>query len=787
LFVEELTIVNNPSNHGIFCVNPSVVDDITITKSTVRNHGPGLRGIVIWDNLKTNITITDNTITNNSCCGIELQDGDASAVNISGNIINIGNGDNALGLTGMNPSMGANTINNNIITGGGRFGIEIKNPAGGVTVSGNQVTMTTQNGDLRDRAGIAILRRGVLYNNVDVPNDVTITGNTIDGYQQAGAEEGFGIVVEGINHIVTGNTVQNCEVGILQQQNPTDYPSDANTGSGGSPVLSPNLFGRGNSPITCGNTISGNSFSGNGTDTRDIGVGYGVVTNTNTSEYFCSIQAAINDAQTLDGHIIEAEPATYPENVTVSKQLTIKGAKAGVDARGRVVGSPDPTVESVIAPAAGIALNLGNGTNASTIDGFSLLGSPGSTEGVICNNNNFATDGLILKNNFIAVSSGSGACVWLNKNAIDADMIQNEFVAATGSTYAIFLDASDQYHGLHFVNNNVLRSGAIGGTGFYVDNNRATGTSASLRTPLFQGNLFQGHALGFNAGIRSFVDAQVIENTFNGNTGGFAGGPKNSDIARNTFSNNTLYGLRLTNFGSTSGEPGAQKGAISTTVENNFFYGNGTTVDMTSGYGDVRLDNMYTGYLSTNTITNNSFASTIAIFNKESDGTTDPVHATCNWFDTTVPAAILAKIINVSGAVTLKDPYLSSGLDAAPVTPGFQPSAPCNGCSTGVVAYVVQTDTYYCSFEEAVAACGPNQTVELQLGTATMTGPLTVDAGQTYIIRSGTTLNTNGQTITNNGTIELEPGATFTNTGTYQGDGEFIGDFNNDGIVKPGN
>ena len=173
-------------------------------------------------------------------------------------ILSICNGDNALGLTGFNASVGANLVSNNIITGGGRFGIEIKNPAGGVTLSGNQVTLSSQNADVRDRAGIAVLRRAKAYNNVDVPNGVTITGNTVDGYQQSSVSEGFGIVIEGTNHSVTGNTVQNCEVGILQQQNPSGYPGDADQSN-----VADLYFGRGNSPMTCGNTISGNTFSGN--------------------------------------------------------------------------------------------------------------------------------------------------------------------------------------------------------------------------------------------------------------------------------------------------------------------------------------------------------------------------------------------------------------------------------------------------------------------------------------------------------------------------------------------
>jgi len=55
----------------------------------------------------------------------------------------------------------------------------------------------------------------------------------------------------------------------------------------------------------------------------------GPVLNIGTEEYFNQIQAAIDDPDTLDGHVIEVSAGQYNETLLVNKSLDIRGAGAG--------------------------------------------------------------------------------------------------------------------------------------------------------------------------------------------------------------------------------------------------------------------------------------------------------------------------------------------------------------------------------------------------------------------------------------------------------------------------
>ena len=626
LTITNVAMLNNPTASGFYANGP--VNNVSITNSMAVNNGGSARGIVIWNGLKTNITITGNMVTNNSCCGIELQDGNASGVNISGNTIDIGGGDNAIGVVGLNSSVGANAINSNIITGGGRYGIEIKNPAGGVTVNANTINLSTQNVDVRDRAGIAILRRGVGLGNVDVPNGVTITGNTVTGYQQTSTSEGFGIVVEGTNHTVTGNTVNNSDVGILQQQNPSLYPGDADQSN-----VADLFFGRGNSPITCGNTISGNTFSSNGTDTRNIGVGTGLVVNTNTMENFCSIQSAIDDANTDVGHVITVAAGTYAETINLNKSLTLRGPNASlvpcVDTR---------NTEAIITGG----LNVNNAASLTVVvEGFHFQGvtSPfnynGNAPGTIALAATF-------RNNLVNTNSGQFA-VNLGTATNTANITVNNNCFQNMSTNAMQINGGGSNGALEAqVTGNIINTTVNSGI-------NADGlTNSSISNNTISNTTQQGIQLAGSSGSVTIAN-NVITNA-NTSLAADRGGIR----IRGTF----------------------YIGAVN--ITNNIISGSKNGVAIANG------ENITGKTILVND--NNLSGNTASVYH----GGTGSLNAECNWHGSTNNNTILAQL-GGSGAASIDFvSYLTSNADGN-VAMGFQPSGTCTGTPV-VIASAVATN-----------------------------------------------------------------------------------------------
>jgi hypothetical protein len=476
--------------------------------------------------------------------------------------------------------------------------------------------------------------------------------------------------------------------------------------------------------------ICSNTASDNFTIT---GAGTPYVKNEDSGKYFCSIQSAINDAQTLAGHTLTVAPSTFSETVTVSKSLTINGANSGVNANSPAditMLNGARSVESILS-----ATNIQVTAPNVTFDGFTFTGASGiHTNGVVAN----AADGLT--------------------------MINNVFDNVPSSAYNNNSGATAQSN-LIFSNNRVVGSNAAGIS--------AINAWDGINNMLMNANYFAGFERGIQ--LDNASDITISNNYFtNISHHGLqvASSCEDVDITSNVFNNCNAM---------TQPDRGAIRLYSEVTgdinILNNIF---------TNNYNAVRLRSTGTFAHSYFNVNNNSFTTTA---NKAiSDGTTGStgfINGTCNWYGST-NAVTVASLIEEN--VTFEQ-YLSDGTDNTMATPGFQPvPGSCTGCTSGILAYNTNTMVSYCSFEDAIAAAGLTHTIELQIGSVTLAANLTMLSGQTLVIKNGTTLvNPINNILTNNGNFVLEPTGTFSNLGTFAGLGSFTGDFTNEGIFSPGN
>lgn len=306
---------------------------------------------------------------------------------------------------------------------------------------------------------------------------------------------------------------------------------------------------------------------------------------------------AYSITQANPGETIIVAAGTYPENVTVNKSLTLRGAQAGVDARGRTAS------ESIIAPASGAALTLVTGSAGATIDGFTMSGGSRGIE-----SGSGPLHLLQILNNRVVAFTGNG--IFLNDPGNDITVNQNVIDGGSkvGSGGLFHLD-TDTFNGFYLTNNNIVGRGATdGSTGFFVDGNHNVSISATPRAPLISGNLIDSCNTGMNLGTRAFGSltlpnaGTISNNAFsNNNFDGLQGGIQHVVVSGNNFTANGRHGIALTSFGNM----GADRGAQNSSVTQNCFTGNGFAQ---AGSAIFFSSTQAAGTISTNSANQNNIA-----------------------------------------------------------------------------------------------------------------------------------------------------------------------------------
>ncbi len=305
----QTTVDGNGSNDVMYVS----ADNVTIMNLRVNNSGSGWSHPAMHSGIdlrSVNNCEIINVVTDNCYAGISVNDLS------NGNIIRECNlSENTYGVLGS--SSDATSIINNTISSNGDHGIQFMNGCNGCLIEDNIIKGNNY---------------GIYIQGID--NEVyenTLHENTAGIY--------FSYENNGNTKVFHNNFLNNSDHIIWSGPEPIGITWDDGYPSGGNywdNWTTPDLMGGVNQDIPASDGVVDlqyNVTDGTNFDSYPMtepngwfNITYvGPVQNIDTGEYFATIQAAIDDADTLDGHTIFVSAGTYNESIVVDKRLTIMG------------------------------------------------------------------------------------------------------------------------------------------------------------------------------------------------------------------------------------------------------------------------------------------------------------------------------------------------------------------------------------------------------------------------------------------------------------------------------
>ena len=381
------------------------------------------------------------------------------------------------------------------------------------------------------------------------------------------------------------------------------------------------------------------------------------VVNVNSGKAFETIHGAINDGQTLTGHVIQVAAGTYSELVTVNKEVQLRGAKFGIDARDPSRGTGEAIVNGA-AVAGGRSTSFRLTVDRAIIDGFTVQDTTSASEfgaGIVMNP---GVSGARLRNNII---KDNIAGLYLSN---DTPKVQ------TVIERNLFRD------------NN--KSGPASGCGIYTDQSISGGTlvNAVIDNNTFINNANVGVLLGSTAAVQSRI---VISNnimTGNGNAV-LLFNTSDSVITRNNVTSSVGSQIALGG------------GVTSVTITDNFIEGGVSRGIRLGAFGGTGANaNIAVGC---NSIQGN------AISGLEVANYTGSLNAIGNWWGSATGPTIASnpggtgQSISDPGGQVLFQNFLTTRADQQAAAPGYQ-------CDSSAIIYAVDSLNNLLRFDSSAPA-----------------------------------------------------------------------------------